>query len=80
MDNDTMKQIKKIFTDMFVEQYKKYQSNMMPMKSQFQTWLTKTAKCLMKGWITFHKRSEEITIQSSSWRITLETKTRERDH
>ena len=27
----------------------------------------------MKGWITFHKRSKQIMIQSSSWRMTLET-------
>ena len=37
IDNNTMKQTKKIFTDMFAEQNKKYQSYMMHMKSQFQT-------------------------------------------
>ena len=38
MDNNTMKQIKNIFTGMFVKQYKKKcQSYMVLMKSQFQT-------------------------------------------
>ena len=32
-----MKQIKKMFTDIFAEQYKKYQSYMRYIKSQFQT-------------------------------------------
>ena len=62
-----MKQIKKIFTDLFEEHYKKvaelydaHEKSISNMKEK------NPAKCLMKDWITFHKRSEQIMIQSSS--------------
>ena len=44
----TMDELKKVFTDMFAVQYKKHQSCMMHMKSQFQTLLKKATKCSLK--------------------------------
>ena len=49
MDNNTMKQIKKIFT-MFAEQYKKISELYDAHKKSISNMIEKkTAKCLMKG-------------------------------
>ena len=63
-----------IFTIMFAEQHKKnIRVIWCTWKVNFKHDEETTKKCSMKNWITFHKKSEQILIQSASWRIPLET-------
>ena len=49
MDNSTMKQIKKTFTDIFAEQYKKISELYDACEKTFSNMIEKkTTKCLMK--------------------------------
>ena len=56
MDNNSMKQIKKIFTDMFAEQYKKYATHEKSISNMINM-----EKCFLFHFkSSFHSRENEI--------------------
>ena len=72
-----MKQIKKNFTAVFSEKYRKISELFDAHEKSVSNMIEK--KCLMKGWIIFHKKSKQILIQSNSGRIKLAKLNRVKD-
>ena len=66
MDNNTMKQIKNIFSDMFAEQYKKISELHDAHEKSISNMIEKNSNMFNERLITFHKISKQIMFQSSS--------------